>query len=315
MFLVSNEAMMTEAMRAGILGVFPSLNYRSGDELSRVINSLHQRRKEESLKGQFGVNLIVQQTNPLYKEHLRICINGRIPFYITSLGHPGEVIREAHAYGALVYCDVTNLKHAAKCAELGCDGFIAVTQGAGGHAGPYPLHVLVPALREQFPDMPVIAAGGIATGRGVFTALSAGAAGVSMGTRFIACTEATISEEYKNAVTHSGMESIMMTERLSGTPCAVIRTPYAEKLGEKQGFLERWLSNNPKTKKYFKMLVQYRGLKKLESAIKPGNYHNLWSAGQSVAFIDDVLPVAAIVDRLEKECEEAYQELQRIHRH
>lgn len=314
MFLVSNEAMMLAAMRHGILGVFPSLNYRGKNELQSVLQRLIAARSENKLPGLFGVNLIVQQTNPLYREHLRVCMEHKVPFYITSLGNPEEVIKGAHSYGGKVYCDVTNLTHAEKCAGLKCDGFIAVTQGAGGHAGPFPLHVLIPELRRRFPQIPVIAAGGIATGRGIVTALSAGAAGVSIGTRFIACTEADVPEEYKKAVLDAGMDSIMMTERLSGTPCAVIRTPYAEKIGEKQSLAERWLSRNPRTKKYFKMLIQYRGLKKLEQAIQPGNYKNLWSAGQSVAFIEDILPVEEIVKRLEMECEEAYRELQQLHR-
>jgi nitronate monooxygenase len=107
------------------------------------------------------------------------------------------------------------------------------------------------------------------------------------------------------------MEDIMMTERLSGTPCAVIRTPFAEKIGEKQDFIEKWLSTNRRTKKYFKMLVQLRGFKKLEAAIQPGNYRNLWSAGQSVALIDEVLSCKEILERLEQETIEAFQRLQK----
>ncbi len=83
----------------------------------------------------------------------------KVPFYITSLGSPAEVIEKAHHYGAKVLCDVTNLEHAQKCYDLGCDGFIAVGQGAGGHAGNNPLMLLVPALKKAFPDKIVIGAG------------------------------------------------------------------------------------------------------------------------------------------------------------
>lgn len=301
MFLVSNEAMMRAALDEGIMGVFPSLNYRKNGELKTVLQSLDAYRKEGKRTGHVGVNLIVQKTNPLFQEHLQVCVEEQVPFYITSLGNPEPVIKAAHSYGGKVYCDVTNLKHAEKCAGLGCDGFIAVTEGAGGHAGPHPLHILVPALRERFPGIPVIAAGGIATGQGIVAALALGASGVSMGTRFIASTEAEVNPAYKQAIVNAGMDDIMMTERLSGTPCAVIGTEEARRLGQHQNSIERWLSRSPKTKKYFKMLVQFRGMQRLEKAVKPGDYSRIWSAGQSVEFIHDILPCKSIIEKLEQQ--------------
>lgn len=309
MFLVSNEAMIRSAIDSGIMGVFPSLNFREEGQLQRVIRELHQYRKQSSGGGSFGVNLIVQKSNPLYEKHLRICLEERVPFYITSLGDPGEVISGAHEYGAVVYCDVTNTAHAAKCAGSACDGFIAVGQGAGGHAGPNPLTVLVPVLKKSFPEIPVVAAGGVVSGDSILSMLVLGAAGVSIGTRFIASAEATVSEGYKQALIDSDMEDIVMTERLSGTPCTIINTPYAKKIGFRQNFLERWLSKNPRTKKYFKMLVQIRGARKLERAVKPGNYQNLWCAGKSVALINTILPCKEIVNKLEQEMATAFERM------
>lgn len=313
MFLVSNEEMMKSAMRFGVMGTFPTLNYRKKGELETILKSLNAYKKEAGSSGNYGVNLIVQKTNPLYTEHLKICVEQKVPFYITSLGNPKEVIEAAHSYGGKVFCDVTNLEHAQKCASLNCDGFIAVTQGAGGHAGPYPQSVLIPALHKAFPGIPVIAAGGIANGAGILSCLSLGAAGASIGTRFIASTEATVSDAYKNAIVDSGMEDIMMTDRLSGTPCAIISTPYAKKLGPNQNFFERWMSKNPRTKKYFKMLIQFKGMNKFEAAIQPGNYQNLWAAGQSVALVDDIISSEEILLRLEKELEVAMTTLQQSH--
>ncbi|MGY6562389.1 MAG: NAD(P)H-dependent flavin oxidoreductase [Luteibaculaceae bacterium] len=308
MFLVSNKAMCVAAMDSGIAASFPSLNFRNSGELEQLIDDLNQH-KFVAPGGTYGVNLIVQETNPLYRKHLEICVEKKVPFYITSLGNPKEVIALAHAYGAKVFCDVTNLKHAKKCAELGCDGFIAVTQGAGGHAGPNPLHLLIPSLRNNFPHIPVIAAGGIADGRGLLAATVLGACGASVGTRFIACTEASVSAEYKNSIVDSGMEDVVLSERLSGTPCNIINTPYAKKIGYRQSAFERWLNTNKTLKKYFKMLVQYRGMKKLEESVKPGNYNNLWSAGQSVELIDSILPIPAIVSKFKEEYKAALSEL------
>lgn len=309
MFLVSNESMIVEGMKGGIAAAFPTLNYRKDNELEQILDKLNVAKSGLSVKGTYGVNLIVQKTNPLYEKHLKICVDKKVPFYITSLGSPKQVIEQAHSYGAKVFCDVTNLEHAQKCADLGCDGFIAVGQGAGGHAGPNPLQIIVPALQKKFPNIPVIAAGGIADGAGIVSMLAIGAAGVSVGTRFIASTEAGVSQDYKNAIVSSKMTDIVLTEKISGTPCTIINTPFAKKIGYKQNWLERLLSNNSTTKKYFKMWVQLSGMKKLEQSVKPGNYQTLWCAGQSVELINDILPCGEIIKRMKEETSEAYSKL------
>lgn len=307
MFLVSNSGMMKAGMRAGIMSVFPSLNYRKEGELGQVLDELNSYR--DTQPGDYGVNIIVQRSNPLSEKHARICLDRKVPFFITSLGHPGEVIQGAHAYGGKVFCDVTNLIHARKCAEAGCDGFIAVGQGAGGHAGPHPLQVLVPALKAEFPSIPVVAAGGISDGRGLLSVQVLGAEGVSVGTRFIASTEAGVNQEYKNAILNSGMDDIVMTTKLSGTPCSIIDNEAARRMGYTQNWLERWLSRSPQTKKWFKMLVQIRGMKKLEQSVLPNNYLRLWTAGKSAALIHDILPCEEIVERIRKEHADAIREI------
>ena len=307
MFLVSNEAMMKAAVENGIMGVFPTLNFRETPRLKEVLRNLNIFKAGKP--GNYGVNIIAEKTNIFLDRHLTACVEERVPFYITSLGNPKNVIEAAHAYGAKVYCDVTNMKHAEKAAKEGCDGFIAVGQGAGGHAGPHPLQVLVPLLRDCFPHLPVIGAGGIADGRGLVGLLALGASGVSVGTRFIASEETEVNNAYKKAVQDAGIEDIVMTERLSGTPCSIIDTPFARKIGYKQTALERFLSKNPRTKKYFKALVQLRGMKKLEQSLKPGNYKNLWSAGKSSALIHDVLPCAEIIDRFRQETDKIINNL------
>jgi len=312
MFLVSNEAMLVAGMKSGIAATFPSLNYRNDGELESILDKLNAEKANLQVKGTYGINLIVQKTNPLYEKHLKVCVEKKVPFYITSLGSPKQVIEQAHSYGAKVFCDVTNIEHAKKCNDLGCDGFIAVGQGAGGHAGPNTLQVLVPSLHKHFPDKIVISAGGIANGAGIVSMLALGAAGVSVGTRFIASTEATVSNEYKNAIVSSKMNDIVLTEKISGTPCTIINTPFAKKIGYKQNWFERMLSNNSRTKKYFKMWVQISGMKKLEAAVKPGNYNTLWCAGQSVELIDDILPCEKIIANMKTETSVALNSLKAL---
>ncbi len=312
MFLVSNLEMIKAAVEEEILGCFPSLNYRKEDDLKKMLQQLNDFMAARKGKpGNYGVNIIVQQANPWYEKHLAICIDYKVPVIITSLGKPEETIRKVHEYGGKVFCDVTNIKHASKCFEAGCDGFVAVGQGAGGHAGPYPLILLIESLKNHFPGKPILAAGGIANGRALLSVLAAGASAGYCGTRFIASIEAGVSAEYKKAILESGMEDIVMTEKISGTPCTVINTDFAKKIGTKQNRFERMLSNNPRTKKYFKMIVQQRGFNWLEAAVKPGNYKTLWCAGQSVEMIDDILPVKEIITEMIREMDGAYLDLKK----
>lgn len=308
MFLVSNMDMMKAGIRAGIMATFPTLNYRKEGELEKILDELNEYSKK--YKGSYGVNIIVQKSNPLSVEHTKICLNKKVPFFITSLGNPKEVIAGSHSYGGKVFCDVTNLMHAKICVDANCDGFIAVGQGAGGHAGPNPLQVLIPALKENFPNVPIVAAGGITNGVGLLSVQVLGASGVSIGTRFIASKEAGVNDNYKNAIVSAGMEDIVMTTKLSGTPCAVINNDSAKKIGYTQNWLEKFLSNNPQTKKWFKMLVQIRGMKKLEKSVLPNNYDSLWSAGKSSELIHDIISCEEIVDRIKKEYWQSLKDLQ-----
>ena len=306
MFLVSNVEMMKAGIRSGIMATFPTLNYRKEGELEQLLDELNAYSKQ--YKGSYGVNIIVQKSNPLSAKHTKICLEKKVPFFITSLGSPKEVVAGAHLYGGKVFCDVTNIPHAQKCVDSNCDGFIAVGQGAGGHAGPNPLQVLIPALKEHFPSMPVIAAGGIANGAGLLSVQVLGASGVSIGTRFIASTEAGVNDNYKKAVVSSGMDDIVMTTKLSGTPCTIINNESAKKMGYTQNWFEKWLSNNSQTKKWFKMLVQLRGMKKLEKSVLPNNYNTLWTAGKSAELIHDIISCEDIVLRIKKEYEKSLKE-------
>ena len=308
MFLVSNIDMLKAGMRSGIMATFPSLNYRKKGELDSVLQELNIYHAAHS-KGNYGVNLIAQKTNPFYSIHLKICAAHKVPFYITSLGNPKEVIEAAHSYGAKVFCDVTNIAHARKCYENNCDGFIAVGQGAGGHAGPNPLQVLVPALKNYFPDKIVVAAGGIATGAGLLSVKVLGADGASVGTRFIASKECMVNDSYKQAIVKAGMDDIVMTTKLSGSPCTIIDTPEAKKMGYTQSWFEKFMSNSPRTKKWFKMLVQARGMKKLEQSVLPNNYQRLWCAGKSSELVSEILSCEEIIEQIKSEYQKSINDI------
>jgi nitronate monooxygenase len=299
MFLVSNEKMVMEAVRSGITGAIPALNYRGTDQLREAIQTM---KKEVS--GPIGINLIVNKSNFLYREQLTVCCEEKVDFIITSLGSPEETIKEAHKAGVKVFCDVTDVKYAKKVEALGADAVIAVNKEAGGHAGNISYKELVPELVKAC-KIPVISAGGVGSGDGIRKMLELGAAGVSMGSIFIASEEAPVSEEYKKACVDFGAKDIVMTTKLSGTPCTVINTPYVQKVGTKQNWLERFLNKNKRLKKWFKAFVFFRGMKSLEKAAFSSTYKTVWCAGPSIEYVHSVRPVKEIVKQLKKEFDAA----------
>jgi len=299
MFLVSNDKMIIEALKAGITGAIPALNYRSTDDLRKAI-----RHIKESVTESFGINLIVNPSNFLYKEQLKVCCEEKVAFIITSLGSPEETIIEAHKVGIKVFCDVTNAKYAKKVEELGADAVIAVNKEAGGHAGNFSYKELIPELIKTV-SIPVISAGGVGSGQGIKDMLKIGAAGLSMGSLFIASTESDVSEEYKQACVDYGSKDIVMTTKLSGTPCSVIKTPYVEKIGTEQNWFEKMLSKSKRIKKWVKAFTFYRGMKNLENAAFGATYKTVWCAGPSIEYTKKIQPIKDIVNQLIAEYEQA----------
>jgi len=292
MFLVSNEKMILVALNSGITGAIPALNYRTLDELRSAIKWI----KSQSSKP-FGINLIVNKSNFKYKEQLRICCEEKVDFIITSLGSPEETIKKAHAVGIKVFCDVTELNFALKVEKLGADAVIAVNKEAGGHAGKISYKELLPLLIENC-SIPVISAGGVGDGKGIQQILDLGAAGVSMGSIFIATKESPVSEEYKQACVQYGASDIVLTTKISGTPCTVINTPYVQEVGTTQNWIERFLSKNKWMKKWIKALTFIKGMRNLEKAAFSATYKNVWCAGPSIEYVNEILPISEVVKKL-----------------
>jgi nitronate monooxygenase len=298
MFLVSDEKMILEALKSGITGAIPALNYRSTDGLRSAIRSIKSLSDKP-----FGINLIVNKSNFKYKEQLQVCCEERVDFIITSLGSPEETIIRAHEHGIKVFCDVTDLIFALKVEKLGADAIIAVNKEAGGHAGQLSYKQLIPNLVANC-TIPIISAGGIGDGQGIKKMVELGAAGVSMGSIFIATEEAPVSIEYKNACVEYGSKDIAMTTKISGTPCTVINTPYVKEIGTSQNWIEKLLSKNKRIKKWFKALTFIKGMKKLEKAAFSSTYKNVWCAGPSIEFTKQILPISEIVQSLRKDFSE-----------
>ncbi|NNK83794.1 MAG: nitronate monooxygenase [Flavobacteriaceae bacterium] len=296
MFLVSNTAMVIEAMKSGIAGCIPALNYRTLDDLRAAIRELKVAKVEG---GAFGFNLIVNKSNVKYKGQLEVLCEEGCDFIITSLGSPEETIKQAKKAGIKVFCDVVDLKFAKKVEDLDADAAIAVNNQAGGHRGGKDPKTLIEELSSAC-NIPIISAGGVGCKADIDKMLSYGAIGVSVGSPFIASEEANVTQDYKQACVEYGAEDIVMTERISGTPCTVINTPYVQKIGTKQTWLESVLNKNKKLKKWVKMIRFSIGMNATKKAATKATYKTVWVAGPSIEHTKEILPVRAIVDRLIK---------------
>ena len=296
MFLVSNVTMTKEGMRCGVAGCIPALNYRTLEELRAAIREL-KAAKAEIGKGAYGFNLIVNKSNPKAAKQLEMLCEEGCDFIITSLGSPEETINAAHKVGIKVFCDVTDLRFAQKVEALGADAVIAVNNEAGGHRGGLSPQELI-ALLKKHCSIPVISAGGVGNKTEMDQMLAWGAEGVSVGSPFIASVEAPITDDYKQACVDYNAEDIVLTERISGTPCTVINTPYVQKVGLRSPWIERMLNTNKRLKKWVKMLRFYIGMKATEVAAQQVTYKTVWVAGPSIQHTKAVEPVREIIRRL-----------------
>jgi nitronate monooxygenase len=303
MFLISNKEMLIEASKAGVMGCIPALNYRSVDEFKAAMLDLKEKKQ-----GPFGVNLIVNKSNIYFQGQLDACKEIAPDFIITSLGSPESTIKAFKNTKTKIFCDVVDLDYAIKVEQLGADALIAVNSGAGGHAGNIPITVLVPQLVKNC-KIPVISAGGVGNGEGLISALSLGATGISMGSPFISIKESPVSDEYKNACVSYSAQDIVLSTKISGSPCTVINTPYVKKIGTKQNWLERTLSKNKKLKKYIKMFTWYFGTKAIEKAAFSATYKTVWCAGPSIEFTENISTTKHIVDRVIKEYDQAFEKV------
>jgi nitronate monooxygenase len=295
MYPCSNPELVAAASEAGALGVVQpvSLTYVHGHEYRaglRYIRSLTSKP--------IGLNALIEASSRAYHERMvkfvNVALEEGVRFFITSLGNPRWVADAAHAVGGVVYHDVTERKWALKARDGGVDGFIGVNNRAGGHAGPSSPEALLAEVADL--GLPLVAAGGVATPAQFARMLSLGYAGVQMGTRFIATRECTASDGYKRAIVNANEADIVLTERLTGVPVAVIRTPYVERLGTRVGPFSRWLFRGRRSKKWMRSFYALRaayGLKRSLRADDVGD--DYWQAGRSVADIHDIVPAGDVV--------------------
>ena len=296
LFIVSNPDLVLAQCKAGIVGSFPALNARPKELLEEWLARLTQELRDHATAhpnervAPFAVNQIIHQSNDRLEHDLALCVKYRVPLIITSLRAPGDFIQDIHAYGGLVFHDVTNIRHAEKALEAGVDGLILVCNGAGGHAGTLSPFALIGEVR-RFYDGPIALSGAITTGRGVLAAQALGADLAYMGTRFIASHEANADARYKEMIVNAAAKDVVYTPFFTGVHGNYLKGSVAA-----AGLDPDNLPAADKSSMNF-------GSNRVKA------WRDIWGAGQGVGNIHDVLPAGEIIERLKQEYRSAFDAL------
>lgn len=297
MYPCSNPELIAAVSEAGGVGVIQpiSMQFVHRHELRDGIRLIRQITDKP-----IGFNAIVEKSSEIYLERMKkwidIALDEGVRFFVTALGNPRWVVDRVHAVGGVVYHDITSRKWAQKAQDAGVDGLICVNARAGGHAGDADPRRLFETLHDL--GLPLVCAGGIGDEKAFVEAIDMGYAGAQLGTRFIATRECRAHQDYKSAIVDAHAEDIVLTDKISGVPVAVIETPYIKKTGTKAGPVARRLLRHPKAKHYVRMFYSLRSIWQLRSAsLEGGTYKDYFQAGKSVDGIDEVEPAGEIVRR------------------
>ena len=300
MYPCSNPELVAAVSKAGGLGVLQpiSLSYVHGYTLKEGIRYMRTLTEKP-----IGMNALIERSSRRYHEKMvewiDTALEEGVRFFVTSLGNPRWVVERVHAAGGVVYHDVTERKWAQKGFDAGVDGFIAVNNRAGGHAGHLEAAVLYEETRAF--ELPVVCAGGISTRSEYLHALSTGYVGVQMGTRFINSTECTASQAYKQAIINAEESDIVLSERITGVPVSIIQTEYVRKTGTRANWLSRQLLKHRNSKHLMRLVYTLKSLWQLKhAATSPSNRLEYWQAGKSTGQINDIKPAAEIIQELVK---------------
>ena len=293
MFIVSYPELVLAQCKAGIVGSFPALNARPAEQLDAWLTQIqselqaYRAANPDAKIGPIAVNQIVHQSNARLEHDVRVCVEHKVPIFITSLRAPiREMIDAVHSYGGIVLHDIISLRHAEKALEAGVDGLILVAAGAGGHAGTTSPFALVGEVRRMF-DGPIVLSGAIANGGSILAAQAMGADFAYMGTRFIATQEAHAVDDYKHAILNAKSSDIIYTNLFTGVHGNYIRESIVN-----AGLDPDALPVSDKTKMNF-------------AGDKAKAWKDIWGAGQGVGLMDDIPSVAELVARLKDEYEAA----------
>ncbi|UCV10504.1 nitronate monooxygenase [Dechloromonas denitrificans] len=283
MFIISNPDLVIAQCKSGIIGSFPALNARPKELLDDWLIRIKTELAEDPNAAPFAVNQIIHPSNERLEHDMALCVKHEVPLIITSLSAPTAIVPHVHSYGGKVFHDVISVRHAEKALEAGVDGLILVCAGAGGHAGTLSPFALVGEIRK-FYDGPIALSGSITNGNAILSAQAMGADFAYIGTRFIATKEANAVDAYKQAIIDSAAKDVVYTPYFTG-----VHGNYLSKSIVASGLDPANLPEKDKSSMSF------------GSSRDAKAWKDIWGAGQGVGTIDDVMPTAELVNRLQHE--------------
>jgi enoyl-[acyl-carrier protein] reductase II len=300
MSLFTSAELVAAVSNAGGLGSL-GCDLRSVEDLTRQL-----ARTRELTGRPFAINHLLLTLN---QEAFSLTLQAKPRVISLAGGDPGDLVERAHDAGALVMHQVHTVRQARQAAERGVDVIIAQGSEAGGHGGTVAALALIPQVVDAVSPIPVVAAGGIADGRGLAAALVLGAQGINVGTRFLASMEAPISQGWKQAILEAASEDAVKFDAWNdispsprsggyGTVLRAIRT----------SFIDEWQRRRDDAKEQAERL---RG--EVFAAVKQGRLHELMPvAGQSAGLVGEILPAPEIVRRIVAEAQTALERSTRL---
>lgn len=278
---VADAYLASAVSNAGGLGLI------AGGNAPKEVIKEEIRKCRELTDKPFGVNVML--LSPFVDEIIELIIEEKIPVITTGAGNPAKYMDSLKEIGTKIIPVVPSIALAQRMEKLGADAVIVEGTEAGGHIGELTTMVLTPQVVDSV-NIPVIAAGGIADGRGIVAAFALGASGVQVGTRFICSDECSVHENYKNMVLKSRDRDAIVTGRSTGHPVRTLKNKLAKEIlnMEKQGVDSQEIDK--------------RGVGSLRIATKEGDVHNgSFMAGQIASIIKDVKPCKEIIDNMVNE--------------
>ena len=291
MFIVSGPELVIAQCQAGIVGAFPALNARPQEKLNDWLLQIKEElaayaaENPDQIVAPYAVNQIVHASNMRLLADMETCVRHEVPIIITSLRPPADVVDAVHSYGGLVFHDVISMRHARKAIEQGVDGVIAVTAGAGGHAGPLSPFALVKEIRQEF-DGAIILSGAMTSGADVLAAQAMGADLAYIGTRFIATAEANAVPEYKGMLVDSTAKDIVYSSLFTGVHGSYLR-----------GSIERAGLDPDKLTSTDASAMDFSKSEQADAKA----WKDIWGAGQGVGNIHEIMTARSLVMRMEDE--------------
>ena len=307
---ISNPELVSAVSNAGGLGILAT-GVMKEDETRNSI-----KKTRELTDKPFGANV------PLYvpgaEKNAKILIDEKVPIINYSLGKGDWICQEVHKYGGKVIATVTNHKHALSAQKDGSDALIITGHEAAAHGGDVTSLVLIPSIANDL-DIPLIAAGGFADGRGLIAALALGADGIAMGTRFIGTKESPMHENMKIKTVEKKAYDTIYSDKFDGLPCRVMKDNGSQKYLKKKLFLLNSISNSKEIAKDFDipwiklaMGVMITGYKKSKKMISMANGYKLFKIGtidgnsdkgiipigQSTGLINDRPAVSELIEKI-----------------